>query len=566
MIRKKARDENKEVPSDEQIWNHFIQTGKIKAESSYEKQKEPVEMPKPRIIKKDLSSGGIKKASESTSNDLGDPIDPTKIPDALKDGLLLLQYGKQNGIDLKLADVKPFLQIQKVAIPWLDLEPAHDNETLKTRDYLLMSDTTQRKMYISMVRGKCMFAVGVRGTAKTFTVKQFFAKQLVTKPNFELHMFCGKEETAKANLDEIKEWLYKRGLSEEYFEVNNATTLKLNNGSYIKAHANTQADIRKYRGKINWVDEAQLMDTPAFAAMLGLFSGVQDFQLILTGNYGEITGCPFENFCRAEDRADICKEMNIDFYELGEQDIHWTSDTDKSKLRRLMDSMLGAKGTATQLDQTWVTPEGAKYEATWIAKAFHSFYFPLHMQKVVAGMDWGDNGTTTIVVLGLGEDNQVYLLYIWAKKGATTEEVAFEIHKCYKELGAVFAWEKSPSGDYARKDIREKYNTEIEFHDSSFSIYKEKFIYLLYRFLSIGYIHFIDQMRELSESIYTKEDYAQLQILRNELERYCGDKKQDHRHDALVHALHYIVNTNKQLAEIIEKVYAQQRGLANVQT
>lgn len=567
LLRKKARVENKAVPSDEEIWNHFVKTGKIKAESVYEKQKEPLELPKPRILTK---SSSHKRSPDQADEPKLDLIDPSNIPEGLREGLDLVRYAKQQGIELKLSDVKPFLQIQKVGIPWIDLEPAHDNETLHTREYLLMSESIQRQMYISMQKGKCMFAVGVRGTAKTFTVKQFYAKQLVTQPNYELHMFCGKEMTAKANLDEIRDWLLKRGVTEDAFEVDNATTLKLYNGSYIKAHANTQADIRKYRGKINWVDEAQLMDKPAFAAMLGLFSGVKDFQLILTGNYGEITGCPFENFCRSEERTDICKEMNIDFYELGEQDIHWTSDSDKSKLRRLMDSMLGVQGTATQLDQTWVTPEGAKYESTWIQRAYSPMYFPSRMERVAAGMDWGDDGWTTIVVLGIASDHHIYVLYVWAKKGATTSDVAERIWWVYTEFGAVIAWEKSPSGDFARKDIREKYGNEITFKDSAFSIYKEKYIYFIYRFLSISYLHFIDQMREVShdplDMPYTKEDYTQLQILRTELERYCGDKKQDHRHDALAHALYYLVNGNSVIIEAIEKIYAQQRGMTHVQT
>lgn len=577
-IRRLAREANEPIPSDEEILQRFIKEGKIKAAPSYEKTMgavDPVLRSDGKKYPPEERSRSISKSRHKRSPDQNDEtkldlIDPNNIPEGLREGLDLVRYGKQQGIELKLSDVKPFLQIQKVGIPWIDLEPAHDNETLKTREYLLMSESIQRQMYISMQKGKCMFAVGVRGTAKTFTVKQFFAKQLVTQTNYELHMFCGKEMTAKANLDEIRDWLLKRGVTEDAFEIDNATTLKLHNGSYIKAHANTQADIRKYRGKINWVDEAQLMDKPAFAAMLGLFSGVTDFQLVLTGNYGEITGCPFENFCRAEDRGEICHEMNIDFYELGEQDIHWTSDADKSKLRRLMDTMLGVQGTATQLDQTWVTPEGAKYESTWIQAAYNPIYFPTRMERVVAGMDWGDNGTTTIVVLGLGTDKHIYVLYVWAKKGATTSDVADKIWWCYTEFGAVFAWEKSPSGDFARKDIKEKYGTDIEFHDSSFSIYKEKFIYFIYRFLSIGYIHFIDQLREVSKDPldlpYTKEELTQLQIMRTEFERYCGDKKQDHRHDALAHALYYIVSKDKTMVEFIEKVYAQQRGMTHVQT
>jgi hypothetical protein len=52
LLRKKARDENKEIPSDEDIWNHFVKTGKIKAESVYEKQKEPLDLPPTRSISK----------------------------------------------------------------------------------------------------------------------------------------------------------------------------------------------------------------------------------------------------------------------------------------------------------------------------------------------------------------------------------------------------------------------------------------------------------------------------------------------------------------------------------
>jgi len=308
----------------------------------------------------------------------------------------------------------------------------------------------------------------------------------------------------------------------------------------------------------------------AFAAMEGLFSGVEKFQMILSGNFGEITGGAFENICRSEERKALCERMNIAYFEFDESDIYWVSDKSKSDLRQLMDITLGPNGAASQLDPIWITPEGAKYESTWIQRAYSSVYFPVPMEKVAAGMDWGDNGTTTIVVLGIGRDMHIYVLYIWAKKGATTDEVAEKIWWVFTEFGAIIAWESSPSGDFARKDIRAKFGNEITFKDSNFSIYKEKYIYFILRYLSINCIHFLDQNRELSKNPldqpYNKEDYTQLQILRTELERYCGDKKQDHRHDALAHALYYLVNNNPVVVTFIEKTYAQQRGLVHVQT
>jgi len=565
-LRRLAKEANLPIPTDEEILQKFIKEGKIKAECFYEKTMGPVDpvVKQQRQPSEERSKSRTKPSSTNNNSDTNkEVLDTSNLPTGLKDALNMIKVGQSIGVELKLQDLKPYITQNKTILPFMDLRPSHN---------LLYTNYKQRDLYAAIKRGQHVIVVGIRGTAKTETIKEALGAELVETDGVKIHHCCGKVDTAIANLKEIKNWLYDRGLPDnmDIHPEDNAHTFLLCNKSVFQAHANTQADIRKYRGNINWIDEAQLMGLQAFAAMEGLFSGVEKFQMILSGNFGEITGGAFENICRSEERKALCERMNIAYFEFDESDIYWVSDKSKSDLRQLMDITLGPNGAASQLDPIWITPEGAKYESTWIQRAYSPMYFPIRMEKVAAGMDWGDDGWTTLVVLGLAADNQIYVLYIWAKKGATTQDVADKIWFAYTEFGAIIAWEKSPSGDFARKDIREKYGNEITFKDSSFSIYKEKYIYFIYRFLSINYIHFIDQMREVShdplDQPYVKEDYTQLQILRTELERYCGDKKQDHRHDALAHALYYLVNTNPIIITAIEKVYAQQRGLAHVQT
>lgn len=435
-------------------------------------------------------------------------------------------------------------------LPYINLDPQHD---------LILGNSRQRDMYCSTIKGKHTITVGIRGTSKTTFTKNAIGKLAVTIPNLQIHHFCGKVDTSTANLKEIKEWLYDRKLPNSYITISNAHSIEFVNGSYIRAHANTQADIRKYRGKVNWVDEAQLLSKPAMAALLGLFSGVEDFQLILTGNFGEITGSPFENFCRAENKKEICEDLNIDYYEFDESDISWTSAKSKLGLRKLMDATIGVDGTATQLDPVWVTPEGAIYDVTWINKAYTPVEFPKQMIDVIGGADWGDGSETTLPVIGLGVDNHLYLLHSWAKRNAQTKDVKRVILWCESALGCKkWHWEGSPSGDYARKEIVEEYGDRIAFTNSYFSSHKERFIFNIHRLLGSGMIHFIDKVRvesnDLDDLPYTKQDYINLRILRQELERYCGDKKMDHIHDGMAHPIDKLVS-EKGLIGIIEKAF-----------
>ena len=484
-------------------------------------------------------------------------IDIENIPEVVKQTAVMMKYYVACGLKVTLRDVKDVLKEAgqlttraETELPYVDLDPDHN---------LLYENSPQRTMYSSIMNKHHTIVVGVRGTAKTTFTKNAIAKLAITTPNLKIHHFCGKVDTSKANLREIKDWLIEHHVPDAFILVSNAHSLEFANGSYIRAHANTQADIRKYRGDINWVDEAQLLPKDAMAALLGLFSGVEDFNIILTGNFGEINGSPFENFCRSTDKVEICEDLKINYFEFSESDITWTSDESKTGLRKLMDATIGVDGTATQLDAVWVTPEGAIYDADWIKKAYRPIEFPSNLKDVVGGMDWGDGSETSMMVVGLGEDDHLYLLHAWAKKNCQTSDVKEQMLWCYEELGcAKWHWEGSPSGDFARKEIRADYGDMITFTNSYFTAHKERFLFNIHRYLGSSMIHFVDQIRKDAmldiDLPYTKANYVHLRILRAELERYCGDKKQDHMHDGMAHPIDKLVKENYLIA-VIEKAY-----------
>ena len=511
--------------------------------------------------KKKTASWSKRKKKDKKDKEMKLPNDvvriPITVPDIITQTADVMEYYQSRQLKVTLREVKDVLKetgllqtTDDIDLPYLDLDPSFN---------LLYAPSQQRVMYSSIMNRQHTFVVGVRGTAKTTFTKEALAKMAVVIPNLKIHIFCGKIDTSKANLNEMKDWLLDKGMPSAFMTTVNAYNIEFANGSYIKAHANTQADIRKYRGHINWVDEAQLLSKPAMAALLGLFSGVEDFQFILTGNFGEINGSPFENFCRSADKEEICTDLHINFLELSETDITWTTDTSKTGLRKLMDATIGMDGTATQLDPVWVTPEGAIYDSDWITSAFTPLDFPVRFKDVVGGMDWGDGSETSMMVVGLGEDDHLYLLYAWAKKNCQTSDVKEQMLWCYEELGCnKWHWEGSPSGDFARKEIRADYGDMIQFSNSYFTAHKDRFLFNIHRYLGGSMIHFIDKIRTMSKDPldlpYTKANYTHLRIFRSELERYCGDKKQDHMHDGIAHPIDKLVKQHHLIA-VIEKAY-----------
>lgn len=439
-----------------------------------------------------------------------------------------------------------FMNFDPAIIP----KGANPPQIFRLLDHL---DWKQTQMYCDMIGGRNVCAVGIRGTGKTAVAEQAIPQLLLKTPNFQVHVFCGKIPTASAFVVDVRNYFFSQGWTEQDFTKCTEYELILPNGSFIMAHANTEADIRRYRGNLNIIDECQLMPSPAFATLLGLMSGTTSFAIWIMGNFGESAGTAFEQLCRNEKRAEIMHAINMKYYELDEDDIHWVSNETKSALRMLMEAIGGEKAIQSQLTPVWSAVEGSYYKTEWVDSAFKPFAYPVMMKSIVAGIDWGDVTGTTIVVVGLGDDGHLYILHIWHKDHPTPTDIELEMGICVDDYGCEFAWELSPSGDIFRNGMKANHQNWV-FHDSCFSVFKDEFIYMMYKALSLNKLHTVDSVKS-----YTKVDSDFLRTLRVELNRYCGDKKMDHFHDACVHAIHHIVQTFN-LVEFIHKSAVMSAG------
>lgn len=363
----------------------------------------------------------------------------------------------------------------------------------------------QLVIFDSMLEDKFTAVFGSRKTGKTYLMA-LAVILLGSHTKLNVHILSSKKETA-SYLMTMMSWI-----AEEHklnlFERISAEKCKFWNGTTVKAHSNTMADTGTYEADILIIDEAQEVDENVWGKIMPQLMTGRSMYIWIMGTAK--AGTMFHTFWFRKNR--FVK------FELHMSDATWVKPEAWQEIMDIMPERM----VRQELLLKWVEAEGAYFSAERIDEAFGDYEISAlkNYDTIICPIDWGYGHAMTMFVLGI-KDGVIYELDSWGMQNAPRERVMKQINDYRNKYGCLFILE---GGQMAAKWVAyELAERKIDFEYSLFG----KIKYLFWEAMDFV----LDQHR-------VKLDNHRL---KQQLLRYCGDKKEDDYADSLLHGVFYYV-------------------------
>jgi len=380
----------------------------------------------------------------------------------------------------------------------------------------------QLEIFNNMIGEGWVALLGSRKTGKTFLMASGIIL-LGSKKKIEVHILSSKKETASHVIYMILDICGDLGL--DIIERPAKEQITFKNGTRIKAHSNTLADTGTYEADILVMDEAQEIEEEVWAKIVPQLATGRKMRVWIMGTAK--AGTPFHQFWFEENKRFKKHEMRM-------EDATWVSEEDWEAVKSLMSDRM----VRQELNMQWVEPEGAYFKASEIEEAYVECIVPEDLGEIVCGVDWGFGHMTTMIVLGI-KGKKIYELDSWGMHNPNEKEIVAKAQTFYEKYNPLFILEGGQmfathiQGELESRNIR----TEM----SMFGNNKDRFWTALDLTLGMKKLSLINPH------------------LKQQLLRYCGDKKDDDWADALFHAVKYFFDKYlyQEAVDFYKKMYGE---------
>jgi len=370
----------------------------------------------------------------------------------------------------------------------------------------------QHEIYAKMMQQGIVCLLGSRKTGKSFLMAKGII-DLGSKARLKIEILSAKKENAAFIVGDVYELCEHHDLDIIDPKNRSVTKCGFKNGTHIRTHSNTIADTGTFRADILIIDEAQEVDQEVWSKIIPMIAKEGEMRVWIFGTAK--AGTPFHNLITNPPRdLDVITQ-----FEMHMEDAEWV----KPEKWKVVEALMADDRMVRQeLKLEWVEPEGAFFRAEDIDVAFQPYEIPMlnRMGEMICCLDFGSEGSEMVyIVLGY-YNGEIYELDSWSVYNPPTDVLLSQVHTFWVEYRPLFIMENSPLGSYVRRDItRSEHNYRCT--TSGFSHNKDKFWFALQWSLNNHKLH------------------LKTHKLRQQLLRYCGDKKKDDWVDSLLHGVKY---------------------------
>jgi len=365
----------------------------------------------------------------------------------------------------------------------------------------------QREIFDAMIEDQFVSVFGSRKTGKTYLMALGIIL-LGTDRRMEVHILSSKKDTA-AYLITMMVWI-----AEEYkldiFKRYSAEKCTFWNGTQVKIHANTLADTGTYEADILIIDEAQEVQEEVWGKIMPQLMTGRAMYIWIMGTAK--AGTMFHNFWTT-------KNDRFKKFELHMSDATWVSEEAWQEIMAIMPERM----VRQELYLKGVEAEGAYFSAEKIGQAYKLWEADALNQygEIICTIDWGWGHEHAMYVLGI-KDGIVDELESWSMQNAPRETIMRKFAEYHRKYGCYFILEGGQTAaSWVGHELDKK---NYDFGYSVFGNSKE---------------WFWDAMEFVLDENRIKLDNARL---KQQLLRYCGDKKEDDHVDSILHGVYYYVN------------------------
>lgn len=364
----------------------------------------------------------------------------------------------------------------------------------------------QVEIFDSMLNDQFVAVFGSRKTGKTYLMALGIILLGTDRP-MKVHVLSSKKDTAAYLItmmaiiaDEYELDIFKR-ISAEKCTFWNGTTVKI--------HANTLADTGTYEADLLILDEAQEIDENVWGKIMPQLATGRDMYIWIMGTAK--AGTMFHNFWTEGGK-------NFKKFELHMKDATWVTEEAWLDIMAVMPERM----IRQELFLKWVEDEGAFFGADDVGRAFTDYEIVAlkNYGEIVVTIDWGWGHECVMIVLGL-MNGVIYELESWGMQNAPRKTIMRKFDEYHRKYKPYFILE---GGQTVANWVGDELDTKnYDFGYSLFGRRKELFW---------------DAMGFVLDSNKIKLDNH---MLKQELLRYCGDKKKDDYVDSLMHGVFYYV-------------------------
>ena len=365
----------------------------------------------------------------------------------------------------------------------------------------------QKLIFDAMIEDKFVSVFGSRKTGKTYLMAMGIVL-LGTKKKLQVHILSSKKDTA-AHLITMMMWIAEE-LDIDIFRTISVEKCTFYNRTKVTIHANTLADTGTYEADILILDEAQEIAEEVWGKIMPQLATGRDMYIWIMGTAK--AGTMFHTFW-TEGGKKFKKFM------LHMSDATWVSPEQWQDLIDVMPERM----VRQELYLKWVEAEGAYFSAKDIDRAFKDYRITQNKSygEIVVPVDWGWGHECVMFALGI-KDGVIYELDSWGMQNAPRETIMRKFTNYHREYPPLFILEGGQTtANWVGYELQQK---NYDFEYSIFGKSKELFW---------------DAMDYVLDKGLIKLDNARL---KQQLLRYCGDKKEDDYVDALLHGVFYYVN------------------------
>ena len=376
----------------------------------------------------------------------------------------------------------------------------------------------QLEIFDAMINDKFVSVFGSRKTGKTYLMALGILL-LGTDRKMKVHILSSKKDTAAYLITMMAI------IAEEYdldiFKRISAEKCTFWNGTTVKIHANTLADTGTYEADILILDEAQEIDENVWGKIMPQLATGRDMYIWIMGTAK--AGTMFHTFWT--------ENKKFKKFMLHMKDASWVSEKQWQEIMAVMPERM----VRQELMLKWVEAEGAYFSAEAIGRAFKDYKIAdlKDYGEIVCTVDWGWGHEHAMYVLGI-KDGIIYELESWSMQNAPRERILRQITKYWRKYRCLFILEGGQMvSSWIGYELDEK---NIEFETSVFANFKE--------------LYWDNMEFVLDDNRIMLNNHR----LKQQLLRYCGDKKEDDHVDSILHGIRYYV------LKYLEKYYSDWFG------
>lgn len=366
--------------------------------------------------------------------------------------------------------------------------------------------TKQREIFDSMIEDKFVSVFGSRKTGKTYLMALGIIL-LGTQKKMQVHVLSSKKDTA-AHVITMMMWIAE-ALDIDIFKKVSVEKCTFWNGTRVTIHANTLADTGTYEADILILDEAQEIAEEVWGKIMPQLATGRDMYIWIMGTAK--AGSQFHTFYTKGGKK-------FKKFKLHMSDATWVTPEQWQDLMDIMPERM----VRQELKLKWVEAEGAYFSATDIDEAFKDYtkYSLKNYGEIISPVDWGWGHEHVMFILAI-KDGVIYELNCWGMQNAPRKTIMRKFTEYKRVYSPLFILEGGQTvATWVGEELQKK---NYDFEYSIFGRNKELYW---------------DALDFVLDSKKIKLDNSRL---KQQLLRYCGDKREDDYVDALLHGVYYYV-------------------------